>query len=70
MKNLKGFMIRSKVDWNIDGGKPSKLFCNLEKNNYTTKTILSVINDDGTEISNQNDILKKIIFSKQHRKFK
>jgi hypothetical protein len=49
-EKLKGFMIRLIVDWIIDGEKPSKLFCNLEKNNYITKTIFRVINDDGTEI--------------------
>jgi hypothetical protein len=50
-------MIRSKVDWIFDGEKSRQLFCNLERNNYTTKTIFSLINDDGIEISNQTDIL-------------
>ena len=37
--NLKGSMIRSKVQWTLQGEKSSKYFCSLEINNAISKTI-------------------------------
>jgi hypothetical protein len=58
-EKLKGAMIRSRVDWIQHGEKPSKQVCNLEKHNYTTKTINSLIQDDGTVLDKQKDILNE-----------
>jgi len=56
---LKGAIIRSRAEWIQFGEKPSKLFCNLEKYNYTTKTITSLTTDDGLILDKQVDILNE-----------
>ena len=58
-EKLKGSIIRSRAEWIQFGEKPSKLFCNLEKYNYTTKTITSLTTDDGLILDKQVDILNE-----------
>ena len=36
-KELKGQMIRSRMQWLAEGEKPSRYFCALEHNNYVDK---------------------------------
>ena len=55
---LKGELVRSRIQWLIEGEKPSKYFCNLEKKNYFTKTIRSVQLENGSQVLHQEDILK------------
>ena len=55
---LKGELVISRIQWLIEGEKPSKYFCNLEKKNYFTKTIRSVQLENGCQVLHQEDILK------------
>ena len=55
---LKGELVRSRIQWLIEGEKPSKYFCNLKKKNYFTKTIRSVQLENGSQVLHQEDILK------------
>ena len=57
---LEGLLLRTRSRWIEHGEKPTKYFCNLEKRNYVNKTITKVINDNGTEIINQEDILNEV----------
>ena len=36
---LKGHLVRSRLKWLDEGEKPTNFFCNLEKQNFTEKTI-------------------------------
>ena len=51
--------MRSKAKWNVEGERSSKYFCNLEKRHFTEKIIPKLILNNGTEITNQADILKE-----------
>lgn len=59
IEKLKGSMIRSKAKWIDEGEKPTEYFCNLEKRNYTNKTIQRVEKEDGKVITDQDDILEE-----------
>ena len=52
-------MIRSKAKDIDQGEKPTKYFCNLEKHNFISKTMTQLQKDDGTIISEQQEILKE-----------
>ena len=52
-----GIMIRSKAKWVEYGERNSKYFLNLEKRNCNAKYIKKIINSDGTEICNPNQII-------------
>ena len=56
---LKGRMIRSRVQWLDEGEKPTKLFCSLENQNYIDKTIKK-IQLNNTVITDQKSILDKV----------
>ena len=58
-ENLKGSMIRSKAKDIDQGEKPTKYFYNLEKHNFISKTMTQLQKDDGTVISEQQEILKE-----------
>ena len=57
---LEGLILRSGAKWIEDGEKPTKYFCNLEKRNYVNKTVSMLINDNGNEITEQQQILNEI----------
>jgi len=57
---INGCIIRSKMDWQEHGEKPSKFFLSLEKRNYNNKTIKRVRNNDGTVYSDEKLILKEL----------
>ena len=57
---FKGEQIRSRVHWLDQGEKPTKYFCNLENKNYIEKTIQNIQLDNGSFITNQNQILHQI----------
>ena len=50
---MSGIRIRSRANWLKDGEKASKFFCNVEKHNYTEKTIKKLKDNDGNNIYNQ-----------------
>ena len=51
-------MLRSRSRYQNLGEKPSKYFFNLENTNYTNKTTTKIIEHDGTEHTETNEILK------------
>jgi hypothetical protein len=53
----KGKIIRSRVQWIEEGGKPTKYFCGLESKIFTSKIIPKIERDDGKTITKQFDIL-------------
>ena len=55
-----GPFLRSKMRWLEHGEKPTKYFFNMERRNYTKKTITELIVAGGTTISNDDDILEEI----------
>ena len=54
---IKGHYVRSRVQWLLDGEKPTKFFCLLEKRNYISRTLKRIKTYDGTYITNQKDSL-------------
>ena len=52
-------MIRSKAQYIDQGEKPTKYFCGLEKHNYVSKIIDQLEKDDGTILTEQQEILKE-----------
>ncbi|GFR93104.1 reverse transcriptase [Elysia marginata] len=50
-KLMEGVLIRSRARWIGDGEKMSKYFLNLEKRHFASKTMTSLIKEDGTEIT-------------------
>ena len=56
---LKANVLRSRAQNYINFEKPSKFFCNLEKQNYASKVVNRVQTGNGT-ITNQGLILKEL----------
>jgi exonuclease III len=56
---LNAIIFRSKAKWTEDGGKNTKYFLNLEKNNYTNKLITN-LEVSGKLISDNKDISKEV----------
>ena len=52
-QKLKGHMIRSRVQWIIEGEKPTNFFCGLENKNYIDKTIKKLVDIDQNIITDQ-----------------
>ena len=57
---LRGHLIRSRLKWLEDGEKPTKYFCNLEKRNFTEKTIRKLKLVNGSTLTDQKQILKTV----------
>lgn len=58
-EETKGHIIRSKARWCEEGEKPNKYFLNLEKRNYNQKTITKLKLENGSCITDKQDILDK-----------
>ena len=56
---LKGKVLRARAQNYVDFEKPTKFFCNLEKQNYVNKVVNRVQTSNGT-ITNQEMILKEL----------
>lgn len=56
---MKGFLVRSRANNIENGGKPSQFFCSLETNNFTSKVINVIENDEGEIITDQKQILEE-----------
>ena len=56
-EKTKGAMIRSKATWCEEGERPTKYFLNLEKRNSNNKTISKLLLDNGSIITNTEDII-------------
>ena len=59
-KYLKGHMVRARVQYLNESEKPTKFFCQLEKNNYQTKTIKRIQLNNGSIIKDQETILETV----------
>ena len=57
-ENTKGIIFRSKIRWQEFGERSSKYFFNLEKARYNSKTCQVIIDSEGTEHTNDIDILR------------
>ena len=57
---LRGHLVRSRLKWLDEGEKPSKYFCNLEKRNFTEKTIRKLKLSDGSTLTDQKSILQMV----------
>ena len=65
-KKLKGTLIRSRARWVEQGEKGSRYFCNLENRNFVSKRMSSVIDKDGNEITDYDEINNEVLqFYKQ-----
>ena len=58
-QKLKGHVIRARAKHIDKGEKPTKYFCGLEQHNYISKTMNKVEKEDGTILTDQNEILKE-----------
>jgi hypothetical protein len=56
-KVIEGVMLRSKCRYENLGEKPTKYFLQLEKRNFTNKTITKLIDENNTEYTHTKDIL-------------
>ncbi|MCG7879938.1 MAG: hypothetical protein N0C90_26975 [Candidatus Thiodiazotropha endolucinida] len=66
-KKIEGIKIRSRAKWISEGEKTTKYFCNLEKRNFVSKCMNSLINESGVKINDQKDILQEtLLFSKNY----
>ena len=59
-KELKGHMVRSRMQWLAEGEKPSRYFCTLEHNNYVDKTIKCLYKQGENYIREERKILNEI----------
>ena len=57
---MQGIYVRSGAQWLNHGEKPSKHFLNLEANNYTSKIIPKIQQENGETITKQEDILSSL----------
>ena len=55
----RGACIRSKTRWHEFGERSSKYFCDLEKRNYEHKCITSLKRDNGSSISDPEEVLQE-----------
>ena len=58
LERTKGIMFRSKAKWVEEGEKNTKYFFALEKARYNSKTCYKMIDEQGTEIVQQQDIIQ------------
>ena len=56
---MQGILIRTHAQIIEEDEKPSKYFCNLENNNYSSKIIPKIENEDGSFIKEQDAILEE-----------
>lgn len=56
--HMQGLIIRSKAQWSQEGEKCTKYFMNLEKRNVNKKVITSLLNSEGVNVTNDDDLIK------------
>ena len=73
-KKMEGVKIRSRVRWISDGEQAIKYFCNLEKKNFVSKCMNSLIKENGSTTNIQSEILQetmnfyKTLYTKKDRR--
>ena len=58
-EKAKGAIFRSKCKWEIEAGKPTHYFLNLEKNRSASKNMLTLVKENGDTVDNINLILNE-----------
>ena len=58
-KKMEGVKLRSRVRWISDGEKATKYFCNLEKRNFVSKWMNSLIKENGSTTNIQSELLQE-----------
>ena len=58
-KKMRGVLVRSRAKWIQEGEKPTKYFCNLENNNFVSKTMLKLKSKDNKILNNHEDIMNE-----------
>lgn len=58
-KKIDGLIARAKARWHLEGERNSKYFCQLEKKNFTEKTVQQLIKENGDVVTEQVDILRE-----------
>ena len=59
---MEGVKIRMRVRWISDGGNATKYFCNLEKRNFVSKCMNSLIKENGSTTNVQSELLQEAMF--------
>ena len=59
-KKVNGIKTRAKAKWQVEGGKSTRYFCNLEKRHYLEKPIPNLILDNDIGTSDQNMIQSEL----------
>ena len=54
-----GIILRSKARWAAHGEKVTKYFCNLERRHFVSKQMYKLINKNGEEIRETNEMIKE-----------
>ena len=57
---MKGQSVRARLQWLQEGEKPTKYFCNLENKNYVEKTIRKLQLNNGSIVTQQEEVLHHI----------
>jgi hypothetical protein len=57
---MEGHAVRSRARWIVEGEKPTKYFCNLEKRNYLNKISKKLEVEGNHMIYNQAEILNEV----------
>ena len=58
IERIKGIMFRSKVQWAEQGEMNTKYFFSLEKARYNSKTCYKLVDEQGKEVTGQDNILQ------------
>ena len=56
---MEGVLLRSRARWIAEGEKITKYFCELEKHNYISKQMIKLTANNGEEIHEVKDIIKR-----------
>ena len=58
-KKMEGVYIRSRAKWIDEGERISNYFCNLENRNFISKSITQIEKEDGSIITEKNEIINE-----------
>ena len=65
-KKMEVIKVRSRVRWISEGEKTTMYFCNLEKRNFVSKCMNSLVENSGIKITDQDEILQETFYSIKH----
>ena len=60
LEKARGAQIRAKIKWIEQGEKGTKFFLNLERKRQQQNSIISLVNENGENLTNENDIMHEI----------